>query len=59
MRPMITHNTDGTYTVGYIKCRSMEAAQALLSDVGSLVDPLTITANGDTPLWICYDPPSR
>lgn len=43
---MITKNTDGTYTVGYIKCLSEEAALALLEDTGAhgLVDPLTVQA---------------
>lgn len=48
MRPMITKNPDGTYTVANIlTCLSEEAALALLEETGvhALVHPLTIKAN--------------
>lgn len=57
MRPMITKNADGTYTVaGMLTCLSEEAALALLegTHVHRLIDPLTITANRETPLEVCY-----
>lgn len=42
---MITNNADGTYTVvGMVTCRTMAAAEALLADIGFLVDPLTVQA---------------